>query len=70
MLKIKFKNIELDAFPSKWQLFKKITHRMEYFNKMMNRLLKFARDHPEARYKMLTCIVSFVGPQLEPDVNR
>lgn len=70
MLLIKFKNIELDHFPSKWQLFKKISHRMEYFNKMMNKLLRFARDHPEARQKMLTCIVSFVGPQLEMNVRR
>ena len=45
MLLIKFKNIELEAFPSKWQLFKKITHRMEYFHKMIAMLLKFAKDH-------------------------
>ena len=70
MLLIKFKNIELDAFPSKWQLFKKITHRLEYFNKMMNQLLKFAKDHPEARQKLLACIISFIGPHLEKEVPR
>jgi hypothetical protein len=43
---------------------------MEYFNKMMNKLIRFARDHIEGRQKMITCIVSFVSPQLEIETRK
>lgn len=69
MIRLKFSNIELEKFPSKWTIFKKISHRMEHFHKMINKLLKFAKDHIEARNKMLSCIVSFVKEPLPKDLK-
>lgn len=60
MILLKFSNIQLDHFPSKWKIFHKISSRMEHFHKMMIKLMKFAKDHIEARNKMLSCIASFV----------
>lgn len=61
VIKMKLENIEMKSFPSKFQIFNKSETRRAYFDEMMKRLLRAAKEHEEIRHQVLSIIISFVN---------
>lgn len=50
----------MKSFPSKFQIFNRSETRRAYFDEMMKRLLRAAKEHEEIRHQLLKMIVAFV----------
>lgn len=61
-LKMKYTNIDLPEFPSKYTLFKKVKKRVKAFDLLMNRLMDYAKLDTRIQHHLIQLIFAFLKP--------
>ncbi len=60
-LRIKYENLELPSFPSKFQLINKVETRKAQFHLLLNKVLEIAVKHAKIQINLMKTLYAFLA---------